>query len=94
MSANLSYTHTDRRLYLPGDTVYIHSIIRDYTDRLISPPLDRTYAIVIFDPNGKEVSRVLLKASDFGSLSDTWKLPLDAPLGNYTAQVMISDKKL
>ncbi len=94
MSSNLSYTHTDRRLYIPGDTVNIHSIIREYTDKLSIPPPDRTYAIAISDPNGKEVSQVLLKASEFGSLSDTWKLPTDAPLGMYTAQVTISDKKL
>lgn len=92
-SQNLAYTHTDRRLYLPGETVNIHAIIRDYTDRLIVPSPDRTYAVVLSDSNGKEISRTLLKTSPFGSLSKSYTLPESSPLGNYSVQVVITDPK-
>lgn len=43
------YVHTDRRLYLRGEKVHIHSIIRKNVASLTLPP-DTPFDIVISDP--------------------------------------------
>ncbi len=44
-----SYIHTDRRLYLPGEKVYLHAIIRQNSTSL-TPPTDTSFDLVITDP--------------------------------------------
>ncbi len=69
-----SYLHTDRRLYLPGEKVYIHAILRKNSASLLIPE-DDIFDIVINDPLGREVKRATLKPNEFGSISLEYDIP-------------------
>lgn len=62
--------------------VHIHAIIRA-NDASLSIPKDATFDLVITDPLGREVKRSTLKPNEFGSISQDYSLPKDAPLGQY-----------
>jgi alpha-2-macroglobulin len=77
-----TYLHTDRRLYLPGEKVYIHGIIRKNNNNLMLP-LEDTFDLVVNDPLGREVKRSTLKPNEFGSIGLEYDLPKSTPLGSY-----------
>ncbi len=82
-----SYLHTDRRLYLPGEKVYIHAILRK-NDTSLTIPTDTSFDLIISDPMGRELKRTTLKSNEFGSLSTELSLSQDAPLGSYSVSIM------
>jgi hypothetical protein len=63
-----AYFHTDRKLYLPGEKVYLHAIIRKNTKSL-DIPSDAKFDLSIMDPLGKEVRHMTLKPNEFGTIS-------------------------
>jgi uncharacterized protein YfaS (alpha-2-macroglobulin family) len=81
-----TYIHTDRRLYLPGDTVYIHAIIRK-NDSKLTIPRDTTFQLRVSDPLGDVLTETVLKANDYGSLGTWFLLPADARLGSYSVNI-------
>lgn len=85
-----SYLHPDRKLYLPGEKVYIHAIIRENSTSL-QIPKDKNFDLVISDPMGKEMKRVTMKPNEFGALATDFMLPKDAPLGSYMMNLTSSD---
>ena len=82
-----SYLHTDRRLYLPGEKVYIHVILRKNSASLLIPE-DDIFDIAISDPLGREVKRATLKPNEFGSISLEYEIPKEWALGSYTFTVV------
>jgi uncharacterized protein YfaS (alpha-2-macroglobulin family) len=81
-----SYLHADRRLYLPGETVHIHAILRENTSSL-TIPRDATFDLSITDPLGREVQKTTLNPNDFGAISLDLTLPKDTPLGSYNMSI-------
>lgn len=81
-----SYLHTDRRLYLPGDTVYVHAIIRK-NDAKLTVPRDFAFQLRVTDPLGEVLTETVLKTNDYGSLGTGLVLPADARLGNYSVNI-------
>jgi uncharacterized protein YfaS (alpha-2-macroglobulin family) len=85
-----AYLHTDRKLYLPGEKVYVHAIIRK-NDSALTIPSDQIFDVVISDPLGREVKRSTMKTNEFGSLSLEYDLTKDAPLGSYGISIISTD---
>ena len=85
-----SYLHTDRRLYLPGEKVYIHAFLRKNSTSLLIPE-DDIFDIVINDPLGREVKRATLKPNEFGSIWLEYEIPKEWALGSYSFSVVSTD---
>ena len=84
------YLHGDRKLYLPGETVHIHGIIRENSTSL-KVPENTSFTLIVNDTMGKEVNRVSLKPNEFGTISADYILPKDALLGNYSVNLTTMD---
>ena len=84
-----AYLHTDRKLYLPGEKVYVHAIIRKNSKTLDIP--DIPFDVVITDPMGREVKHTTLKSNEFGSIGTELDLPKDASLGSYSMSITTTD---
>jgi uncharacterized protein YfaS (alpha-2-macroglobulin family) len=85
-----TYVHTDRRLYLPGEKIYIHAILRK-NESSLTIPLEENFDLRITDPLGRELKNVSLKPNEFGSLFTELDLSKDAPLGMYSISVTTSE---
>lgn len=81
-----AYIHTDRRLYLPGDKVYIHAILRK-NDTKLTIPVDTPFQARITDPLWTIVKEWTYKANDYGSIAFDFTLPTDAHLGSYSINI-------
>jgi uncharacterized protein YfaS (alpha-2-macroglobulin family) len=82
-----AYTHTERRLYLPGDTVYIKSIMRK-NESSITIPAGELFDVVITDPLGKTIYMMPVRSNTWGSVVTSIVLPADAPLGSYNVNIV------
>lgn len=74
-----SYLHTDRRLYLPGETVHVHGIIRENSASL-RVPTDVALQFIVMDNLGREISRTPMKPNEYGTISADITLAKDAGL--------------
>jgi alpha-2-macroglobulin len=81
-----TYIHTDRKLYMPGEKVYVHAIMRKNGETL-EVPKDTDFEVVISDPSGREVKRTTLRTTPYGSLAFAYDLPKSSPLGAYTVNI-------
>lgn len=81
-----AYLHTDRRLYLPGETVNIKAILRK-NQWVLNIPENEVFDIIVNDPEWKIVTNTRIKANSFGSIATNLQLSKDAPLGAYTISV-------
>jgi uncharacterized protein YfaS (alpha-2-macroglobulin family) len=81
-----AYTHTERRLYLPWDTVYIKSILRK-NESTLTLPTGEMFDIVVTDPLGKVVNTIPVRSNVWGSVATSIVLPKDAPLGSYNVNI-------
>jgi hypothetical protein len=85
-----TYLHTDRRLYLPWETVYIKAIMRKNGSTL-SIPENEVFDINISDPEWKIISNTRIKANAYGSLATNFKITKESPLGSYNISVQSSN---
>lgn len=87
-----AYVHTDRRLYLPGETVHIKAILRKNESSLTIPE-NETFEITINDPEWKIVASNRVKSNSYGSIASSLEIKKDAPLGAYSISVQsLSDR--
>jgi len=81
----VSYIHTDRPVYRPGQTVYIRGILRKMTDSGSYANLPgQTIRLEITDARGASIKKDSVRLSDLGTWSDSLVLGDEPPLGNYT----------
>ena len=85
-----AYLHTDRRLYLPGETVNIKAIIRKNQLSLVVPQ-NEVFDIIVYDPEWKIVTNKRIKTNSFGSIATNIQIAKDAPLGAYSISVQAVD---
>ncbi|MBX9809011.1 hypothetical protein K2X92_01310, partial [Candidatus Gracilibacteria bacterium] len=81
-----TYIHTDRRLYLPGETVYIKGIMRK-NELTLTIPENEVFDIVINDPEGKTINTSRIKANAFGSIATNINPGKEAKLGSYSISI-------
>lgn len=77
---------TDKSSYNTGENVNIHAIARDHENGILSTKsafFKSNITISIFDPEGKELTNITKKWTEFGSLNVSYSLENSAPLGNY-----------
>ena len=85
-----SYIHTDRRLYLPGEKVYLHAILRK-NDASLTLPQENIFDLVISDPLWREVKRSTLKPNEFWSVFVEYDIPKEGSLGSYSVSISSTD---
>lgn len=76
------YAHTDRKLYLPWETVYYKAILRKNNSQL-DIPSNEIFDINITDSNGKSVHNSRVKSNDFWSITTRFLLDANARLWRY-----------
>jgi len=87
-----SHTYSDRKLYLPGEKVYIKSVLRNSEDLSISS--GQEIRIKVLDPKWKELSETTKTINDYGSISETIELSEQALLWNYRIYVYSGDETI
>jgi uncharacterized protein YfaS (alpha-2-macroglobulin family) len=61
--------HTERRLYLPGETVHIQGILRSVQNgKLLPVDTSSTYTVVVTDTVGTEKLRKDIRPNEYGSI--------------------------
>src|SRR5262249_1376912 len=85
---------TDRGVYKLGEEVHFKTIARSDTARgvVLLPPETRA-EIVVKDSQGGEADRRTVALSEWGSAEWAWKLPADAPLGNWRIEATVAGQK-
>lgn len=79
---------TDRPIYRPGHKVHWKAIVRAHGDGDYTlPDKDRTFNVVVHDPNGAEVWKGDLKANSYGTFEGTVELKEGCPLGHYSVNL-------
>ncbi|MDZ4765841.1 MAG: Ig-like domain-containing protein [Chloroflexota bacterium] len=77
------YLYTDRPVYRPGETVYFRGVLRNRRDMDYSVPDIAQVNITIKENYGERVYfEGALDVTEFGTYSDEFVIPDDAPLGD------------
>jgi uncharacterized protein YfaS (alpha-2-macroglobulin family) len=81
---------TDRAIYRPGQNLYYKGVLvyvdKEKDDYRIIPK--RRVTVVLYDPNGKEVSRQEVESNDYGSINGVFTTPSDRLMGNYSIRLL------
>lgn len=88
-----AHIYTDRRLYLPWETVNIKTVIRDATDLSI-PEENTEFKLVVSDSKWEEVMSKTFKTNEFGSHSESFTLRQELPLGAYSITLLNADRDI
>jgi uncharacterized protein YfaS (alpha-2-macroglobulin family) len=91
--AYMGYIHTDRKLYLPWETVNIHALIRKNDTSLTVPKWEK-FHITLSDSNWQTVLDTVVSANEFGTLATSFDIPKSAPLGSWSLSVSPFDSSL
>lgn len=78
---------TDRALYRPGQQVHVKGIAYTKGERKAQVAEGKTYEVVLYNANYKEMSRHKVKTNDFGSFATTFTLPTACLNGRFTISV-------
>lgn len=84
-----SYSFTDRPAYRPSEEVFYKSFIRFQKDGKYTIP-DEKFKVIIMDAKGKKVVEKELTLTKAGTLSGSFKIAKNAPLGQYSMYVVNS----
>lgn len=80
-----AYIHTDRRLYLPWEKVYVHAILRKNDATLAIPT--SSFVVQVTDPSGVEIKNVTMQPNEYGTLSFDFSLDKEASLWSYNVNI-------
>ncbi len=75
---------TDRRLYRPGQTVYVKGIARKILGDSTWVCPNTLYTLTLHDANRKEISRAEVRSNEFGSFSHAFSLPGGSLNGSFS----------
>ncbi len=87
---------TERGLYRAGETVYFKGTLREFSKNAWQLPNDKSYFLSVKNSRDETIyTRAVTIDSQFGSFSDSVKLPTNAPLGFYTIllKTLLKDNK-
>jgi uncharacterized protein YfaS (alpha-2-macroglobulin family) len=88
-----AYIHTDRRLYLPWEKVYIHAVIRRNASKLEIPQGEK-FDITVTDPIGLEIKKITQIPNEYGTIFFDLDLDKNASLGSYTVNIARSNDSI
>ena len=86
-----AFLFTDRSIYRPGQTVYFKGIATATKDGQTSVYADKAAKVTLKNINGEDISELLLKSNEFGSVSGEFVLPSDGLTGNFTLEMFCGD---
>ncbi|WP_439153014.1 MG2 domain-containing protein [Winogradskyella sp.] len=81
------FLFTDRSIYRPRQTVYFKGIAIATKDGKTKVFTDNVAKVKLKNVNGEDVSELLLKTNEFGSVSGEFILPNDGLTGGYTIEM-------
>ena len=84
----MAHFFSERKLYLPGETVYLKAIIRKLKKTLDIPSKNKSFLIKIVDPEGSEILNETFHVNDYGSIFKEFKIDKNATLGTYRANLI------
>lgn len=87
------FTFTDRPLYLPGDTVYFKSVIRDDYDAQYSIPTGIAYVTLSQSGENQTKKEITVPISADGTVSGSFKLDADTKTGWYGLRIQTTRDK-
>lgn len=79
----LAYVVTDRPLYKPGEKLGAKIFVRSREQGPSVPAASRPITAIVYDPQGRELKRMELTTSSFGTAAFDLPLAKDATLGQY-----------
>jgi TonB-dependent SusC/RagA subfamily outer membrane receptor len=82
-----AFLFTDRSIYRPGQTVFFKGIFIKTKNKKSSLVINETLEVFLQNPNGKDVTSMVLKTNAFGSFSGEFKLPASGITGDYSLYV-------
>jgi uncharacterized protein YfaS (alpha-2-macroglobulin family) len=85
------FLFSDRSIYRPGQTVYFKGIATATKDGNTSVFAENAAKIKLKNVHGEDVSELLLKTNEFGSVSGEFILPNDGLTGGYTIEMFCGD---
>lgn len=86
----VGHLYTDRPIYRPNERVEFKGIIRADDDAQYSlPPRNAPFQIVISNPRGQQLLQEDVTLNGFGSFAGHFDVPGDAPLGDYSLNIMV-----
>ncbi|HET7042607.1 MAG TPA: MG2 domain-containing protein, partial [Gemmatimonadales bacterium] len=80
---------TERDIYRPGEPVYAKAIVRAGPLGALRPPAGDSVKLVFSDRDGGTLASAVHRLSEFGTTSDSIRLPGDAKLGQYTVSAQL-----
>jgi len=78
------YLYTDRPIYRPGQTVYFRAVLREASNGRYSLAAQSSLPVTIFDAQGRELAKIDLPLTAFGTAHGEFRLPSDTQPGNYS----------
>jgi uncharacterized protein YfaS (alpha-2-macroglobulin family) len=87
------YTYTNQPVYRTDSDVKFKSIIRMKKLSGYEPAADKSVKVLIYDSRGNKVYDTQLTTNENGSLDGTFHIEKDAPLGDYSIQVCMTDNE-
>jgi alpha-2-macroglobulin len=86
----VGHLYTDRPIYRPSERVEFKGIVRADDDARYSvPPSGAPFQIVISNPRGQQLLSEGVTLNEFGSFAGHFDVPGDAPLGDYSLNIMV-----
>ncbi|HWQ99782.1 MAG TPA: MG2 domain-containing protein [Candidatus Methylomirabilis sp.] len=90
LKRHIGYLYTDRRIYRPDQRVFFKGVVRQDVDAQLNLPLTKDVAVIISDPEGKQVSTQTLSVSPFGTFHGELQLEASMKLGTYVVSTEVS----
>jgi uncharacterized protein YfaS (alpha-2-macroglobulin family)/TolA-binding protein len=81
--APTGFLYTDRPLYRPGQTVQLKGIVRQVKSGAYTFAPGAEYSLIVSTPSGATLYSQDVELNEWGTFSDTLRLPEDAQPGNY-----------
>ncbi|MDZ4763722.1 MAG: Ig-like domain-containing protein [Chloroflexota bacterium] len=81
------YLYTDRPIYRPGEPVHFRGVLRDQNDVNFTVPNGVEQVHVSVSNYGTVIHEADVSVTRFGTFSETFTIPTNAPLGDYEVSV-------
>ncbi|MEZ0296300.1 MAG: alpha-2-macroglobulin [Candidatus Methylacidiphilales bacterium] len=87
-----AYVYTDSPAYKPGDTVKFRVIYREHDGSAYQTTPGKKLKVTVHNPKGEGIAQKSYDLNEYGSLTDSFTLPKDTPLGPYMVRVETQQK--